>query len=404
MNLRERVLNIFQHKPVDNVVFQPRMEYWFNRNKELGNLPPPYCEMSLLDLYDELHCSLRPYSYYTECLEIIDPPEVKRDTLVSRNGGPLEPLGRHLGQIFETRAQFTWDIFPRGGGLLVERVTTPVGVLEKHIVSTDTSYRTIKYPVETMDDIRVITYILEGRTARFNLERFSEVESLIGNRSAPMLMMLRTNIQRLNVELMGFEGTIFALHDEPKAMQDLIRVIDETDECLLDVIAACPITIISFDDNMDQNLVSPTLFKQYILPVYQHRAERLHAAGKTCHSHWDGMCPLLLPLARETHLDGIEALTPVPMGVVTVPQIKAALGEDMILLDGIPMTAFLPFSEDEDLETVTRQIIESFAPNLILGISDEPSPDCAIDKIRRVSALVAEYEGKVMDLPKQRRS
>lgn len=402
MNFRERVLNTFRRQPVDNIVFQPRLDYLFNRNKELGTLSAPYRDLDLLGFYDELGCSPRPYGYYTECLEIVDPPEVKRETWIAEGTGPLEPLGRHLGSLFDVRTQFTWDIFPRGGGRLVERVRTPLGDLEKQIVSTDSSYHTVQYPVETADDVRVLKYILQGRTASFNLARFGEVDQLIGDRSAPMMMMPRTNVQRLNIELMGFEKTIFALHDQPTMMEELIRLIDETDERLLDAIAGCPVPIVSFDDNIDQNLVSPKLFRRYILPTYRRRIERLRAAGKTCHSHWDGMCKQLLPLARETGLDGVEAVTPEPMGSVTIPEIKAALGEDMILLDGIPMTAFLPFESDEALEATTRRIVETFAPNLILGISDEPSPDCSIDKIRRVCALVGEYEGRIAELARSR--
>ena len=68
------------------------------------------------------------------------------------------------------------------------------------------------------------------------------------------------------------------------------------------------------------------------------------------------------------------------------------------------MTAFLPFEKNEYLERITRQIIESFAPNLILGISDEPSPDCMIEKIRLVSEIACDYEGNVMEMVNKRQS
>ena len=402
MNFRERTLNTFQHKTVDNIVFQPRMDYWLNRNQECGRLPSPYQDMELLDFYDALGCSPRPYGEYGACLEIISPPGLKRETLISVAGKPYQPAAKHLGNLFSYGIQFNWDVFPPPYGKILERVETPIGVLERHIVYTDSSYHTIKYPLESTDDIRVMKYLLESREVLFNGERFQQAEARIGLRSAPMLCLPRTNLQRLNVDLMGFENTIYALHDQLEVMEDLIRVMDETDELYLDALVKCPITIVNFDDNIDQNLVAPSLFRRYILPAYQRRTERLHAAGKTCHSHWDGMCPQLLRFIPETGLDGVEALTLEPMGVLTISQIKEALGERIILLDGIPMTSFLPGSPDGELERITRQLIETFAPNLILGISDEPSPDCSIDKIRRVVEIVNEYEGSIMDLARKR--
>jgi len=198
-------------------------------------------------------------------------------------------------------------------------------------------------------------------------------------------------MQRLFLEYIGFENTIFALRDDPKTIEHLMKVIDETDDAILDVVAKCPVEIINFGDNLDQNMLSPPLFEKYVLPVYLHRTQRLKAAGKFCHAHWDGSAKLLLPYARKTGLDGVEALTPVPQGDLQIEEIKEALG-DMILLDGVPMTYFLPHEDYREFESVTRRVIETFSPNLILGVSDEPSPVCDIERVRRVAEILKEYE------------
>ena len=74
-------------------------------------------------------------------------------------------------------------------------------------------------------------------------------------------------------------------------------------------------------------------FERYVLPAYQRRCELLHAAGKFLHAHWDGDCRPLLKYARDTGLDGIEAITPAPQGDVTLEETKAALG-DMAHIQG----------------------------------------------------------------------
>jgi hypothetical protein len=403
MNFRERILNIYQHKPVDNIVWQPRLDYLFNRSKELGTLPKRYRDMELLDFYDDLNCSIRPYGYYGQCFERIDPPGVKYETIMLGGENVPTEYSDASGDLFQARQQFTKAVFGSGSAR-IERVKTPIGVLETHISYTDLSWHTSKYPVQNPDDVRIMKYILKGTTYRFNPERFREVEVMIGDRSAPMMYLLRTNIMRLIVEFMGFEKTIFALHEEPEMMEDFIDTINATDESLISAIEQSPIPIVTFDDNLHCDISSPNLFKRYMLPVYQQRIMRFHAAGKVCHSHWDGHCKPLLPYAHETGLDGIEAITPQPQGDVTIDEIKAGLGEDIILLDGIPMTSFLPYAPEEELVRITRQVIETFAPNLILGISDEPSPDCLIDRIRLVSEIVNEYDGKIMDLAEKRRA
>ncbi len=104
----------------------------------------------------------------------------------------------------------------------------------------------------------------------------------------------------------------------------------------------------------------------------------------------DGSLKALLPLINEAGFDGIEAATPLPQGDVTLEELKAALG-DTILLDGIPAILFLPqYSAEELLDFATR-VLDMFAPNLILGISDELPPPADIEKVRLVAQLVEDY-------------
>ncbi len=118
---------------------------------------------------------------------------------------------------------------------------------------------------------------------------------------------------------------------------------------------------------------------------------KLHSAGKFCHAHWDGDTKPLLPFAKETGLDGIEAITPKPQGDVTLEEVKAALGDEMFLIDGLPAVYFDETFSVETLVECTHRLIELFAPKLILGISDEISSTGDIERVRLVKQIVDEY-------------
>ncbi len=208
---------------------------------------------------------------------------------------------------------------------------------------------------------------------------------------APTMYMPRMNIQCLYIEKMGVERTIFALHDWPDAVEAFFRARDENHQRLIEVINASPVHIINLGENVHASTLSPDLFRRYHLPACQRRCERLHAAGKFVCSHWDGDCGPLLPLARQTGLDGIEAITPQPQGDVTLEEIKQGLGDDLFLLDGIPAVYFDDTFPVETLEACVRRLIELFAPRLVLGISDELSSHGDIERIRVVSDIVEAY-------------
>lgn len=360
MTFRERTLAIFAHRPVDNIVYQPRIEHWYNMNKRDETLPERYKDSSLLDVYDDLGCSIRTYGFFNPCLKSQDDPSV--------------------------RTTSEWH-----GDILVTTCSTPVGAIQTCTRHTPLASHTDKFPVETPEDARVMEYILRGRSWEFDDDLFAQNNVLVGDRAAPMLYLPRINVQRLLIEIIGVENTIYALADDRPMVESLIKALDESDQQMLQVAAESPVPIINFGDNVDHHFLPPNLFERYVLPEYQRRTKLFREAGKFTNAHWDGSIKLLLPYARETGLDGIEALTPIPQGDITIEEMKDALG-DMVLLDGIPMTWFLPHERNEDLERVTREIIETFSPNLILGISDEPSPVCDIEKVRLVAQIVKEYD------------
>ena len=103
----------------------------------------------------------------------------------------------------------------------------------------------------------------------------------------------------------------------------------------------------------------------------------------------------LLPLVKETGLDAIEAITPLPLGDVTLEEIKQGLGDEVFLIDGIPAVYFDETFPVEVLEQCTHKIIDLFAPKLILGISDEISSTGDIERVRLVTRIVDEYNRNV---------
>ncbi len=357
MTFRERHHAIFRHEPIDHVLWQPRLEHWIATHRARGTLSARYQDLDHLGIYDDLHCSARGYFLFNRCLQATQTGDVAVSV-------EEEPDGRRV----TTR--------------------TPVGAFTQFEYITAQAHQTREFPVKTVADIAVLEYLLRHTTYQWDDAAYAQADAQMGARGAPTLYVPRINIQRLIIQFTGFETFHYLYHDHPAEVSRLLETINETDDAIYEVVCRCPVEIINFGDNVAAEFVSPTIFEKWYLPHYQRRSAQLHAAGKQCHSHWDGACKPLLPYARETGIDGIEALTPLPQGDVTLQEIKAGLGDDMILIDGLPCTHFMPQHSYAEVADFTRQLIDLFAPNLVLGISDEISPPGDIEKVRLVSELV----------------
>ena len=345
------------------VLFQPRIDCWYSdRIFRDGTLPPPYEGLSRHDLYCTLDVSPRVYEY-NGCVQPYDKEPVKRWS---------EPLNE-----LETRIH----------------IETPVGSVS-YIWATNNSnggsyYRT--FPAETEEDVRVMTWLENNTLWRWNQEHYDAMQKEWGDLGLGSIFVPRVNIQKAIVETMGIEGTIYGLVDFPEVMEEFFEAAENSVMRMIEVINQCPLEWINFGDNVHGGVLSPALFEKYIMPAYLRRNEALHKAGKFTFAHWDGDCKALLPFARKCGLDGIEAITPVPQGDVTIDEIKEALGDEVFLVDGIPAILFDDTYPEQLLLDTVKELIDKFAPRLILGISDEMSSTGNIERIKLVRDYVDAY-------------
>lgn len=346
------------------IIFQPRIDCWYDDKAFLKiPLPAPYTGLTKYDVYRKLNYSARLYEF-NACFERI---EDRRAHFTSHRDGNV------VENIWQTPVGSTREVLEYG----------PNNVFPKYV----------KWEVESMEDLKVATWREEHACWKWNQQTFENMQAELGDLGAPVMFMPRMNVMSLYIEKMGIEKGILAIYEHPDSVEAYFKALDICHEQMLDVINECPIDIINFGENVHCHLLSPPLFLKYHLPACQKRCEKLHSAGKFVYSHWDGHCKQILPFAKETQLDGIEAITPLPQGDVTLEEVKESLG-DMLLLDGIPAVHFDPMYPLNELEKSTRRVIELFAPRLVLGASDEIASTADPDRVLFVARIVDEYNSK----------
>lgn len=345
------------------ILWQPRIQCWYDDKKFHNDpLPAKYQNKDIYGIHRELGCSARLYEF-NECFKRIEDERVNQIIKQDENGK-------------------------------VERtITTPVGkqieVLQKS--PNNPFLRHIKWEIESKDDAKVAIWREQNCRWQWDNEKYKELLNKIGDLGAPAMFMPRMNVQSLFIEKMGIEKGIFAIYDWTDLLEELFASIEDSHNKLIDIINDSPVEIINFGENIHSGTLSPALFEKYHLPACQRRCEKLHSANKFVYSHWDGNCKPLLPYAKETGLDGIEAITPLPQGDVTLEEAKEALGDDMFLIDGIPAVYFDDTYSIETLVDCVHKVIDLFAPKLILGISDEMSSTGDIERINIVTEIVDEF-------------
>jgi hypothetical protein len=367
IDLTQLHLDVIRGRAGGKVIWQPRIlawlgDKWFAREP----LPAPYTGMTTRpQVYRALGVSDRVYEF-GGCFRCQEDPAVRRTQK---------------------------DIDSCTYEVLVE---TPVGTQRAvyRISPNSPWHMPVKWPISDEAEMKVAIWRTLRHTWTWDQKEYERLCTEWAHLGAPTMCVPRITVQKLFIDDMGVEETIFALSDWPARCEEYFEAMEVSNGRLFDVIDTSPVDIINFGDNIHGGVLSPQLFEKYVLPVYQTRCGKLHKAGKFCHAHWDGDCKPLLPYARETGLDGVEAVTPKPQGDVTLEETKAALG-DMFLLDGIPAVYFDRTFSQQELIDCARKCIDLFAPNLVLGISDEISSHGDIERVRLVTRVVDDYNARI---------
>ena len=183
---------------------------------------------------------------------------------------------------------------------------------------------------------------------------------------------------------------IYALADYPDEVRETMQAIDESyDPLYEEIVSSGRVQIVNFGENIHDQLLSPKYFERYLIPFYEKRSNQLRETGVYTHIHLDGYFHSLLKYLKYLPFDGLEALTPLPQGDVSLEEIAEHIG-DKVLLDGIPAVLFLPtFSREELIKTV-EQVVALFYPRLILGVSDEVPEGAGEEAMERVR-IVSEW-------------
>jgi hypothetical protein len=341
---REMNLRVFRRQPLPHVFFQPRFEPWYAWHRDTGTLPERVRGLSLPQIYDLLNASMRSVHYYT---------------------GQPDPIEGS----FAPEVRVTSE---RQGELTRRRYDTPHGSLcETHRFTVDRTWRTLEFAAKRPEDLPALRWLVERRRLGFNVEKFKAGSAYIGDRGEAHFWVPKSPYFALAQQWMKYEDFVCALAEDPAQVEDLMRAIDESYNALYQQLCSCSLLkILNFGENIDMAYLSPRYFEKYVIPWYEKRAGQHRAAGIFTHIHIDGNFKPLLPYLRHLPFEGLEALTPLPQGDVSLEEMHEHMG-DKILLDGIPAVLFLDHHPREALQECVEKIVKFFHPRLVLGISDE---------------------------------
>ena len=358
----ESFLKILSGEPTDEIVWTADITYWMAGQKHAGAAPAAWdTERGYLQLCRDM--GLMPYYWYDAFW---------------------------LGEPVYDGVEFT----DASSGDRRSRVcSTPVGELRQEWVfsAESLSEAIVKYPVESEDDLKVLTYLIEHRrlepTCLDDYDRRRELWAEYDG--LPSIALPRSPLPALFVEWAGVQNGVLLMTDYPQQVAHILALLDAQEQPILDAVCRHAPPLVHFADNLSAETYAG-YFDAHMADGYRRRLRRLHEAGVRAVVHLDGTVRPLLGTLAAVGLDAVEALTPAPVGDVPVEQMRHQAGQGPVALwGGVPGAMFAPPYTWEQMRAHVQALVDAWKGTpFIVGVGDQVPPNGDITFCRKIAEAI----------------
>lgn len=277
------------------------------------------------------------------------------------------------------------------------RYTTPIGIVEElqeNAPAAETIFK-MEFVVKEERDFEVLEYIYDHTIFDDNREQVARAIEETGDdglvlatiQGAPLVMLFRHREP---------SALLIDSYDRPDAVKHAADAIHRAHLRSFEIVRRTPAqVIISYCADLSASLISPGLYERYAMPYLSELAGILHAEDKLLVTHLCGFLKPMLPLLKQTGIDGICSLTQPPMGDTTVAMVREALGEDFPVI-GILDPVVFALGKPEQIRLHVEQALAALPDTrgLIFAPADSTAAGTTMENLSEAARTIKDWFGR----------
>jgi hypothetical protein len=383
---RKLMLEVIRGGQPDGLLFVPRLDIWYNRNKTRGTLPVGYQDLSLPEVATKL--GLGFHSIVPDFIRSAPAEDLYHRGLGFYNN-PEFPYYVDFSDVdFEVTLSENQlkVVYQTSGGQITTRCN-----YGSHLLASGSSIPDmLEHPVKRGEDYALLGEIFSKIRIRPTPERFQAYHDRVGlsGLAVAFLSLACGPLQHIMRDLRRYEDFCLDLYDDSELLNSCAEPLGVLYDGILDSALDSSAEVVLFGANYDETITFRPFFEQHIAPWLNRAAEGLHAAGKFLLTHTDGENQDLLPAFEQCSFDVADSICPAPMTKVSFEEYRKFFGARTTIWGGIPSSITLPgIMSESDFRDFVGGVIESARPydHLILSIADTTPPDADFGRIQYIA-------------------
>ncbi len=379
MTSRERLMALLTGKPPDRIAWAPLIDGYY-----VASLPADFQREHFGFILGD----------YATASELSD--ELRRRILDFTRLIGADILERHAPGLKSHVDDLTIEQIPEGGRKIRRRFVTSVGILTDVVYSVPESpnypFYGVEYKLKTAEDLRVYRHMWENTHFEPDNQAFLDEDAAIGDDGVAMIDVPQSAVQLLLGEEAGVTNFYYLLQDHLAEMESLIEAIHAKIREACAIIAHSPAHVAIAMEDLSSTTSSPAIFERYSWRHLNEYADILHAEGKIFLAHMCGLLKAMAPLIARSRLDGVESLTSLPLGDLSVTEARRCWGEKLVIVGGLNAHVMLETDQAKVRAAVT-EALEQARPgfNFILSNGDAMPYGASLETLRTIAQTVQDH-------------
>lgn len=363
MSSRERILAILRGQQPDQVPWFGDLDYWAAGRIGRGEAPKDFVRSdAYLDWHRELGVGFYLQGYF--------------------------PFTTHIEHV----KQKEW----RKGDRRYLEYATPKGMLRCCWQWLPQSFTEapIEHLVKDKRDLPAFRYLYENIHFEPDYDFARQRAQQIGAMGIVLCYAPKTPFMQLVALDAGIENVTYMAHAIPDEFAETLHLMEATLDQAISIAIESPAEALMIPENLSSEVVGQNFFEKYMRQVQERWIKQINESGKFSFIHMDGTLQGLLRQECKVGVTVLEALTPAPVGDLTIEEwANFADGSKTIFWGGIPGSYFTPLVSDAEFERHVKNVLSVMRakPRYVLGVADQVPPDALEYRVRRVRELVAEF-------------
>ena len=224
--------------------------------------------------------------------------------------------------------------------------------------------------------------------------RLGDLEKLVQKANGKLAINFHCRVAFMwSVFLMGMDNLLMAMATEPDFVHALFTKVADANIAVMRRGIRAGADTISLGDDYCANkgpLMSPAMFREFILPQLTRAVDAIHDEGAKCIKHCDGNTWPILDMMIDAGVDCINPLEPVAN--MDVAEVKQKYGDRVCIMGNIDCAELLCNGTEEQVIAAVKKCIQDGAPNGGLIISSSNSIHAGVNPKNYAAMIKATHD------------